>query len=116
MHASIAPPGPIVHLAGQIGTDADGNLPDGLAAQTEQALHNVVDALAAAGATPDDLVKLTLLVRGWTESMQSELFAGMVAAASQHPMPSVPVTLIGVQSLFLDAAVIEIEGVAVLPD
>ena len=31
-HASIAPAGRIVHLAGQLGTDADGNFADGLAA------------------------------------------------------------------------------------
>ena len=113
-HASIAPPGRIVHLAGQIGMDADGTLADGLAAQTEQSLRNVVDALAAADATPDDLVKITLLVVGWLESMQGELFAGMGAAAQHHPLPAVPITLIGVESLFLDAALIEVEAVAVL--
>ncbi len=113
-HASIAPPGRIVHLAGQIGMDADGNIAEGLAAQTEQALRNLVDALAAADATPGDLVKITLLVVGWLESMQGELFAGMGAAAQDHPLPAVPITLVGVESLFLDAALIEIEGVAVV--
>lgn len=114
-HASIAPPGPIVHLAGQIGTDADGNLADGLAAQTEQALLNLVVALEAAGATRDDLAKTTMYVVGWSEAKQSELFEGIIAAAGTAPLPQVPVTLIGVQSLFLDAALIEIDGVAVLP-
>ena len=113
-HASIAPPGSIVHLAGQIGTDADGNLADGLAAQTERALLNLGAALDAAGGTPSDLVKLTVLVVGWTEAMQPGLFEGMVAAGEQQPLPQVPITLVGVQSLFLDAALIEIEGVAVL--
>lgn len=116
-HLSIAPAGArIVHLAGQIGTDAEGVLADGLAAQTEQALSNLVDALAAADATPDDLVKTTMLVVGWRESMQRELFAGIVAAAEKNPLPLVPVTLVGVQSLFLDDALIEIEGVAALSD
>jgi len=113
-HASIAPPGPIVHLSGQIGMDADGKIAEGLAAQTERALLNLVEALAAAGGTPADLVKITLLVVGWLESMQGELFAGMGAAAGVNPLPAVPITLVGVESLFLDAALIEIEGVAVL--
>jgi len=113
-HASIAPAGRVVHLAGQIGMDRDGNIAEGLAAQTEQSLHNLVDALAAADAGPDDLVKITLLVVGWLESMQGELFAGMGAAAQKTPLPQVPITLVGVESLFLDAALIEIEGVAVL--
>lgn len=115
-HASIAPPGRIVHLAGQIGTDAEGVLADGLAAQTAQALRNVVDALAAADAGPDDLAKTTIYVVGWREAMQAELFEGIVAAAATTPLPQVPITLIGVQSLFLDAALVEVEGIAVLTD
>ena len=116
-HASIAPAGRLVHLAGQIGTVADGRLVDGgLAAQTEQALLNLVDALAAAGATPDDLAKVTVYVTGWTEARQGELFGGMVAAAQTNPLPLVPITLVGVEALFLDEALIEIEATAVLAD
>ncbi|MEM7276421.1 MAG: RidA family protein [Actinomycetota bacterium] len=115
-HASIAPPGRIVHLAGQLGTDADGGLTDGFAAQTEQAMTNVVTALAAAGAGPEDLAKLTIYAVGWTEAMQPELGAGLLAAAESTRLPQVPITLIGVQALFVDAAVVEIEAVAVLPD
>jgi enamine deaminase RidA (YjgF/YER057c/UK114 family) len=106
-----------VHLAGQIGTDADGNLPDGLAAQTEQALLNLVDALTGASdATVDDLAKVTMYVVGWRESMQPDLFEGIGRAAAVNRLPLVPITLIGVQSLFLDAALIEIEAVAVIAD
>lgn len=46
--------------------------------------------------------------------MQGDLFSGMGAAAQRNPLPQVPITLVGVGSLFLDAALIEIEGVAVL--
>lgn len=115
-HASIAPAGRIVHLAGQIGTDAAGVFADGLAAQTDQALANLVDALAAADATPEDLAKTTIYVVGWRESMQPELFEGIISAAARTPLPQVPITLVGVESLFLDAALVEIEGVAVLSE
>ncbi len=114
-HASIAGPGRVVHLAGVIGTDAKGNFAEGLAAQTQKALANMVLALAAADATPENLVKTTMYVVGWRESMQAELFAGIIAANAATRLPQVPITLVGVQSLFLDAALIEVEGVAVLP-
>jgi enamine deaminase RidA (YjgF/YER057c/UK114 family) len=115
-HASIASPGRIVHLSGQIGTDANGNHPDGLAAQTDQAMRNIIDALIGVGGSTEDLAKLTIYVVGWTAAMQGELFSGLGAAAQVNPIAQVPITLVGVQSLFLDESLIEIEAVAVLAD
>ena len=80
-HAAIASPGGrIVHLSGQIGTDADGNHPDGLAAQTDQAMRNIIDALLGIGGSCDDLAKLTIYVVGWTAAMQGALFTGLAKA------------------------------------
>lgn len=115
-HASIASPGRVVHLSGQIGTDANGNHPDGLAAQTDQAMRNIIDALVGVGGSTEDLAKLTIYVVGWTAAMQGELFTGLGAAAQVNPIAQVPITLVGVQSLFLDESLIEIEAVAVLAD
>lgn len=115
-HASIASPGRVVHLSGQIGTDAEGNHPDGLAAQTDQAMRNIIDALVGVGGSTDDLAKLTMYVVGWTAAMQGELFQGLGAAAQVNPIGLVPITLVGVQSLFLDESLIEIEAVAVFSD
>jgi enamine deaminase RidA (YjgF/YER057c/UK114 family) len=115
-HASVASPGRIVHFAGQIGTDADGNHPDGLAAQTEQALVNLVDAIEGVGVATADVAKLTMFVVGWRESMQRDLFTGIGAAAQRSPLALVPITLVGVQSLFLDDSLIEVEAVAVIAD
>lgn len=115
-HASIASPGSIVHLAGQIGTDADGNHPDGLAAQVEQAMNNVIDALVGVGASTDDLAKLTIYIVDWTEAKQPELFTGLIESGKVNPIAQVPITLIGVQSLFLDESLVEIEAVAVISD
>lgn len=115
-HASVATPGRLVHLAGQIGTDAAGDHPEGLAAQTEQAMNNVVDAIEGVGAAVADLAKLTVYVVGWNESMQADLFTGIGASAQQTAVPLVPITLVGVQSLFLDESLIEIEAVAVIAD
>jgi enamine deaminase RidA (YjgF/YER057c/UK114 family) len=114
-HVSIASPGQLVHLAGHGGADADGNVDGDLAQQTERALLNLAEALDAAGAVPEHLVKLTVLVVGWRESMLGDLLEGFIAAAAVRPMPPVPLTLHGVQSLFLDSMLVEVEGVAVLP-
>jgi 2-iminobutanoate/2-iminopropanoate deaminase len=50
--------GDAVYTAGQIGRDAEGNLPDGIEAQTRQALENVKTCVEAAGCTMDDVVKV----------------------------------------------------------
>ena len=113
-HISIAAPGQIVHFAGQPGSNADGTFPEGLAAQTKRAALNLAEAIDASGATPNDLVKLTILVVGWDESMIPELMEGVIAAAEVRPLPPVPTTMHGVQALFQDAMLVEIEGVAVI--
>lgn len=115
-HASIASAGRVVHFAGQIGTDAEGRHPDGLAAQTEQALDNLVDAIEGVEVSVDDVAKLTMYVVGWRESMQRDLFTGIAASAQRTALQLVPITLVGVQSLFLDESLIEIEAVAVVDD
>lgn len=56
----IAPAGPTLYVGGQNGTDASGELLEGLRAQTEQALRNVLAVLDAAGSGPEHVVKLTI--------------------------------------------------------
>ncbi len=107
--------GSLLYLSGQIGTDAEGNHPDGLIAQTDQAMRNIIDALLGVGGSLDDLAKLTIYVVGWTAAMQGPLFTGLAQAAKVNPIGLVPITLVGCQSLFLDESLIEIEAVAVLP-
>ncbi|MGH1548738.1 RidA family protein [Leifsonia poae] len=56
----IAPAGPLLFVGGQNGVDAEGELLEGLQAQTEQALRNLLAVLAAAGSGPEHVVKLTI--------------------------------------------------------
>ena len=59
----VAATGRQLFLAGQIGWDASQRLvPGGLVPQAEQALRNIVAVLAADGATPEHLVRLTWYV------------------------------------------------------
>ena len=60
-HAVSASAARTVYLAGQIGMDRDSNVVGGgIVAQFEQALGNMLIALAAAGGQPEDLVSLTI--------------------------------------------------------
>jgi 2-iminobutanoate/2-iminopropanoate deaminase len=56
----IVPAGPILFVGGQNGTDGAGALLDGLEAQTEQALRNVIAVLSEAGVGPQHVAKLTI--------------------------------------------------------
>jgi hypothetical protein len=56
----IVPAGPTLYVGGQNGTDNTGALLDGLEAQTEQAMRNVLAVLAEAGTGPEYVAKLTI--------------------------------------------------------
>ena len=114
-HAAVATGTRVVHVSGQPGTDAGGEVvPGGLAAQTEQALRNVAAALEAAGARAEDVVKSTFYVVNWEPSMLEELGRGGMAARADIPFPDAALSLIGVASLFTPEMLIEIDAVAVL--
>jgi len=51
--------GDVLYLSGQIGVGADGKLPDGIEAQTKQAMDNIGAVLKHAGLTYADVVHCT---------------------------------------------------------
>ncbi|TFV52395.1 RidA family protein [Blastococcus sp. TF02A_35] len=108
----------IVHLAGQVARTADGE-PVGagdLAAQVAQAYLNVATALAAAGATFDDVAALTVYVVDWSPEKLQDLGAGVVSVADRlGGSPVRPVTLVGVSALGEPDLLVEVQAVAVLP-
>ncbi len=57
----VAAAGTVIHVSGQVPARADGSIvdPDDIEAQTEQVFTNLKAALAAAGATLADVVKMT---------------------------------------------------------
>ena len=56
----VLPAAPTLYVGGQNGVDADGTLLDGLQAQTEEALRNVLAVLEAAGSDAEHTAKLTI--------------------------------------------------------
>ncbi len=114
-HAVGVAPGRWVELAGQTGHRADMTLPEGLVAQLDQALANIVAALAACGATPEHLVRTTLYVTdvGAYRKQLPELGAVWRRHLGRH-YPAA--ALLGVTELVDPAALIEVVATAVVPD
>ena len=114
-HAVVVSSGKMIFLSGQVGLDKQGNMvgKDDFGAQARQAFANLRSALAAAGATPDNLIKLNYYVVGLNhEKLVAIRDARDQLIDKEHPPAS---TLAGVQALFRDDAMIEIEAVAVVP-
>ncbi|MBE4734001.1 MULTISPECIES: RidA family protein [Streptomyces] len=106
-----------VFVAGQVSWDADGvTVGEGdLAAQVEQCYLNVGTALAGAGASFDDVAKLTVHVVDWTPDKMPLLMAGVARAAAKLGVTHAPpATLIGVAALDVPGHLVEIEATAVL--
>jgi len=103
----------LVFLAGHVAFDAARNIqhPGALVPQVEVVLSNLKATLAAAGGEPADLVKLTILVTdvaAWGAAAKEIGVVWRATLGTVYPAT----TLIGVDGLFDDGAVVEIEGVA----
>jgi 2-iminobutanoate/2-iminopropanoate deaminase len=92
--------GKLVFVSGQVGINSKGEISSDFAAQAKQAFANLKIALAAAGASPVDLVKLNYYVIGLNHDKLAVIReARDDVIDKQHPPAS---TLAGVQSLFRD--------------
>jgi enamine deaminase RidA (YjgF/YER057c/UK114 family) len=117
VQVSVATGSRTVYVSGQVARTGEGE-PVGagdLAAQVEQAYVNVATALTAAGASFDDVVKVTVYVVDWTLDKMAALMdgAGRVAARLGS-FPIRPMTLVGVTALTEPDMLVEVEAVAVL--
>lgn len=111
-HVVTATGGKLIFISGQIGLDAQGNLAEGFAAQTTQVFENLKTALAAVGATFNDVVKVTTFIVNYNV----ELRPALVEIRSRYFNPTNPPasTLVGVQALALPGLLIEIEATAIV--
>jgi enamine deaminase RidA (YjgF/YER057c/UK114 family) len=112
-HAVVAE-GRHVYLAGQTATGPDGRIVGGdITAQFEQALRNLLTALRAAGGRPDQLASVTIYIVDLDDYKRRARDIGAIwrelAGATYPAMAG-----IGVHRLWDDAALVELQGVAVL--
>ena len=105
-----------VHIAGQVAYDAEGKLVarGDLAGQVAQAYRNVAIALAAAGATFSDVVRLTVYVVDWKHELMPAFLAGIEQVSKELRIAPAPASLIGVSVLFEPGVLVEIEATAVV--
>lgn len=105
----IVPAGPTLYVGGQNGTDETGALVDGLEAQADRAMRNVLAVLAEAGAGPEHVAKLTIYLDpavdpGAAYAATGEAWGGRRTA----------VTVLAVAPA-RPGALVEIEAVAAIP-
>ncbi|MDI2098211.1 RidA family protein [Ruicaihuangia caeni] len=108
-HGMVAPAGPTLYIGGQNGVDGSGRMLEGLAAQTQQALRNVLAVLEAAGSGPDFVVKLTIYLAPGVEV--NEAYA---AAAEVWGTRRTSVTVLSVAPA-KPGALVEIDAIAAAP-
>ena len=111
----VAAEGRQIFVAGQVGWNARQEIVgDDFVAQVEQALRNVVDILAEAGARSEHLVRLTWYITDTREYLarSSEVGQAYRRVIGRH-FPAM--TLVQVAALVEDRAKVEIEATAVVP-
>jgi enamine deaminase RidA (YjgF/YER057c/UK114 family) len=108
--------GTLVFVAGQVGWNAEERFESrDFVAQFRQALRNTVEVLAAAGAKPEHVARMT-----WYVVDKKEYLARIaeVGAAYRDVMGRTypAMTLVEVGALVAEEARVEIESTAVIPD
>ena len=112
----VAVRGQQIFVAGMIGWDAQGKFhSDDLVAQVRQALQNIVEVLAEAGATPAHITRMT-----WYLVDKREYLARgrEIGAAFRELIGDFGIAMTAVQvvALIEDRAKVEIEVTAVIPE
>ncbi len=113
-HVVTATGGKTIFVSGQVAVDQQGNLvgKGDLAAQARQAFKNLAAALAGAGATPADVVKMNTYIVNYKSSDIRIIGEVRRNVFSQDNPPAS--TLVGVAALAFDDLMIEVEAIAVV--
>lgn len=116
-HGILVTGGRLLFLAGQDASDAEGNIvgPGDLYAQLAQILANLQAVVAEAGGQMQDITKLNVFVRDRDDYVKNmkrfgPLFRGYFG--SYYPA----MALFEVTAFFKEEALIELEGMAVIPE
>lgn len=114
-HGVVAVAGRTLHIGGETGHHQDSSLDDDFVAQFGQACRNVAQVIASAGGETGDLVSLTIFVTDIDAYRDRLLEVGREyqAVFGKH-FPAM--ALIGVSDLVDAGAMVEMTGVAVVPE
>lgn len=111
---TVARGGRLVFVSGQVAWDAAGKpqFPGDLEAQTRLAYENLQAALAAAGASFDDVAKYTIYVKDLDADKWRLVSKVRAEFLKKEPRPAS--TMIGVQGLVYPELLVEIEAFAIV--
>jgi enamine deaminase RidA (YjgF/YER057c/UK114 family) len=112
-HVVVATGARTVFIAGQEPEDAHGNLvgPGDLAAQARQVFSNLGHALAAAGARPRHVAKITIYVVHHRPEYLPAIEEARIALFEDHKPAD---TVVGVETLARTGYLIEVDAIAVI--
>lgn len=115
-HVVVAPAGNTVYVSGQVSVNEKAEVvgKGDMRAQVEHVFENLKAALGAAGATFDDVVKVTYYVVGLKPEHVPLIREVRAKYLNQKTPPAS--TLVGVAALVVPDWLVEIEVVAVLPN
>jgi enamine deaminase RidA (YjgF/YER057c/UK114 family) len=106
--------GRTVYVSGQGGIGADGKVPEDLAEQTRLMFDKIRLALAAAGAAPRDVVRMTVYIVDLGRIDPNPVYQGIRDFFPADGKPTS--TVVGVSALALPGMKVEIEVVAAVAD
>lgn len=106
--------GTMVFIAGQVAVDAQGQIVGrgNIEAQAVQVFENLKLALSAAGATFEDVLKLTIFIKNLTPEARMAVM-GVRSRYISHTNPPAA-TMVGIDRLVEDDLLVEVEAVAVV--
>ncbi len=113
-YGAVAPAGALLFTAGACPLDEEGKIvgTGDPATQARVSLENLIVVLDGYGARPEDLVKTTVYVVGDRQDLVAVWKVVADGLAPSRP----PSTLLGVSALGYPGQLVEIEGIAALPD
>lgn len=113
-HVIVAEGGRTIYVSGQTGVDIDGKVVGSdHRSQSAQALRNLETALAAAGATMADVVRLGIYIVDYSDDALGA-FVEAALEVGDGALPSPTSTLVGVAALWQADVLIEVDAIAVL--
>jgi reactive intermediate/imine deaminase len=103
-----------IYISGQVALDLERNIVgmNDMQAQAEQVFKNLQNALAAVGASFDDVVKFTFFLTDISQLAAVREVRNRYINTEQPPASSA----VEVRQLFIKELLIEVEAIAVLPE
>jgi enamine deaminase RidA (YjgF/YER057c/UK114 family) len=113
-HVVVAEGGRTVFVSGQTGVDLDGKVVGSdHRSQSLQALRNLEVALAAAGASMENVVRLGIYIADYSDEALGA-FVDAALEVGNGSLPSPTSTLLGVASLWQPDVLVEVDAIAVV--